>query len=268
MSVANDGAQANGVDVGWSPSITGDGRLVAFPSEASTLVPDDTNNDWDVFVRDGAIGQTTRASIASNGTQGDWGSGWPSISADGRYVAFQSNARNLTGNDANNAPDIFLRDLEAHQTTRISISSDGDQPNGPSFGPSISGDGRYVAFWSTAGNLAPGAMNARGAVFVYDREIGQTSFVSSSFERQNYFAVGPVISANGRYVAFHSYGSDLVIMTRMVRLIFSSMTASRLSSMVLSVLSRSTSERSLQDADTAAGSKSRLDQVSCESIRP
>jgi Tol biopolymer transport system component len=104
--VASDGTQGNGYS--WFPSISADGRYVAFESYASNLVPGDTNDSWDVFVHDRLTGQTTRVSVASDGTQGNGSSWWPSISAEGRYVAFMSDALNLVPGDTNGWADIFV----------------------------------------------------------------------------------------------------------------------------------------------------------------
>ncbi|MHB8086324.1 MAG: TolB family protein, partial [Dehalococcoidia bacterium] len=143
VSLASDGTQGN--DVSEWTSISADGRYVAFSSYASNLVAGDTNGDWDMFVRDLRTNTTTRVSIASDGTQGNANSSnSPSISADGRYVAFPSNASNLVAGDTNGRSDIFVRDRQTGTTTMISIASDGTQGNGSSAFPSISADGRYV----------------------------------------------------------------------------------------------------------------------------
>jgi archaellum component FlaF (FlaF/FlaG flagellin family) len=129
-------------------------------------VPGDTNGTWDVFVHDRVTGQTTRVSVASDGTQGNGHSGSPSISADGRYVAFSSSASNLVPGDTNGRGDVFVHDRLTGQTTRVSVASDGTQGNGDSWWPSISADGRYVAFASEASNLVPGDTNGTWDVFV------------------------------------------------------------------------------------------------------
>ena len=113
-----------------------------------------------------APGNTTRVSVASDGTQANGGSFTPSISADGRYVAFASIAVNLVSGDTNGVQDIFVHDRQTGQTTRVSVASGGAQANGPSFDPSISADGRYVAFRSGADNLVSGDTNGRYDIFV------------------------------------------------------------------------------------------------------
>jgi|GEM_PF-1585857 len=210
VSVASGGTQGNG-DSGC-PSISADGRYVAFQSYASNLVPGDTNGTWDVFVHDRLTGQTTRVSVASDGTQGNGDSECPSISADGRYVAFASLASNLVPGDTNGTWDVFVHDRLTGQTTRVSVASGGAQGNSGSWCPSISADGRYVAFQSYASNLVPGDTNGVLDVFVHDRLTGQTTRVSvaSDGTQGDSYSFGSSISADGRYVAFSSLASNLV----------------------------------------------------------
>jgi Tol biopolymer transport system component len=216
VSVASDGTQAIGFFFGSSPSISADGRYVAFDSWATNLVSGDTNDKPDVFVHDRQTGQTTRVSVSSDGTQANNGAIYPSISADGRYVAFESNSTNLVSGDTNSVTDIFVHDRQTGQTTRVSVSSDGTQANG---GPgwsgnpsSISADGRYVAFHSYADNLVSGDTNSATDIFVHDRQTGVTTRVSiaSDGTQANGFSASPSISADGRYVAFMSGATNLV----------------------------------------------------------
>ena len=137
------------------PAISADGRYVAFWSGASNLVPGDTNEHYDVFVRDRQLGTTDRVSVASNGTQANGDSAFPAISADGRYVTFESEASNVVPGDTNHARDVFVRDLRSGTTERVSVATDGTQANGDSLIPAISADGRYVAFDSAASNSSP-----------------------------------------------------------------------------------------------------------------
>ena len=157
-------------------------------------------------------GATTRISIASDGAQGNANSDLPASSADRRYIVFSSEASNLVSNDSNNVYDVFVHDQQTRQTTRVSVSSSGGQGNGPSFGASISADGRYVAFKSYASDLVSGDTNNAGDVFVHDRQTGQTTRVSiaSNGAQGNELSIKPVISADGRYVAFESWASNLV----------------------------------------------------------
>ena len=149
--------------------MSGNGRYVAFQSEASNLVPGDTNGTHDVFVHDRLTGETTRVSVSTGGEQGSSRSEWPSISGDGRYVAFASYADNLVPGDANWSRDIFVHDRLTGQTTRVSVSTGGRQASGDSYYPSMSADGKYVAFHSVASNLVPGDTNDCCGIFVHDR---------------------------------------------------------------------------------------------------
>ena len=168
VSLADDGTQANASSA--LPEISADGRYVAFRSTASNLVPGDTNGFTDVFVYDREIGTIERVSVAADGTQGDNHSHASSISADGRYVSFASSDSNLVSGDTNNRRDVFVRDRQAGTTERVSVANNGMQGNDDSMSPSISADGRYVAFWSGASNLVPGDTNGGSDIFVYDRQ--------------------------------------------------------------------------------------------------
>jgi Tol biopolymer transport system component len=210
VSVASDGTQANGGS--FTPSISADGRYVAFASIAVNLVSGDTNGVQDIFVHDRQTGQTTRVSVASGGAQANGPSFDPSISADGRYVAFASLATNLVSGDTNNEQDIFVHDRQTGQTTRVSVATGGGQANGNSSNPSISADGRYIAFDSNASNLVSGDTNNTGDIFVHDRQTGATTRVSigPGGTQANRGSLAPSISADGRYVAFHSSATNLV----------------------------------------------------------
>ena len=210
VSVASDGAQGN--HNSYFSSISADGRYVAFFSGASNLVPGDTDGWGDVFVHDQQTGQTSRVSVASDGAQGNHNSYFSSISADGRYVAFDSYASNLVPGDTNGALDVFVHDRQTGQTSRVSVASDGTEGSGSSEYPSISADGRYVAFFSEASNLAPGDTNGVDDIFMHDRQTGQTNRVSMASDgtQGNAESRYPSISADGRYVAFHSGASNLV----------------------------------------------------------
>ena len=140
---------APGDDASTGPSISADGRYVAFSSDATNLVSAEFNFVTNVFVRDRVAGQTTIVSVSS--TRAQWGicSGYqPSISADGQFIAFASAASNLVSNDTNGFDDIFVRDVVHSQTERISISIDGTQANSYCFEPSISNNGSRAAFAS------------------------------------------------------------------------------------------------------------------------
>ncbi|MHB8859827.1 MAG: TolB family protein [Thermoleophilia bacterium] len=209
VSTDSDGNQANY----YSPraAISGDGRYVAFTSGASNLVYGDTNSDTDIFLKDTQTGATTRASTDSSGGQGNNTSDDPSISADGRYVTFESNSSNLVAGDTNGSRDIFLKDTQTGTTTRVSTDSSGIQGTGDSAYASISADGRYVSFYSVS-PLVSGDTNGIADIYIKDTQTGTTTRAStdSSSNQANGASNYPSISADGRYVAFMSYASNLV----------------------------------------------------------
>ena len=211
ISVSTGGTQGNNHSYG--PSISSDGRYVAFTSTASNLVAGDTNGMSDVFVFDRLTGTTTRVSVDSNGGQANLNSNFPSISNDGRYVAFVSDATNLVTGDTNGMNDVFVHNLVTGETTRVSVDSAGAQANDLSYSvPSISSDGRLVAFDSAASNLVAGDTNGRYDIFVHDRTTGETMRVSvdSGGVQGDHDSTVPSISPDGRYVLFDSYASNLV----------------------------------------------------------
>lgn len=163
----------NGPCALWPGSVSTNGRYVAFSSWASNLAPNDTNRCMDVFVHDLVTGQNVLASVGVNGFAGNYSSIEPSISGNGRYVAFTSAATNLLANDTNGTFDVFIRDLQANTTELVSVSTNGGFGNGLSHLPSISTDGRYVLFCSQAQNLAAGTY-ANDNLFLRDRQAGQT----------------------------------------------------------------------------------------------
>ena len=211
VSVGLSGAQGNG-DGGFAV-VSADGRYVAFASQASNLVPMDTNATSDVFVRDRRSGTTERVSVDGSGGEADAWSGSPSISADGRYVAFASSASNLVAGDTNHADDVFVHDRRTGTTQRVSVDSSGAEANDGVLRPSISADGRYVVFDSIASNLVAGDTNGMFDVFVRDRQTGTTELVSlgTSGVQADASSVFATISADGRFVAFDSYAPNLVI---------------------------------------------------------
>jgi len=162
-----------------------------------------------------APGDLTRVSVDSNGAQANGGSYRDRISADGRYVAFVSDATNLIPDDTNNAEDVFVKDRQTGATTRVSVASQtGAQANNGSGTPAISGDGRFVAFYSDASNLVSGDTNGIGDIFVHDRQTGVTTRVSvdssgneANGQNSDYYLA---ISGDGRYVAFPSDATNLV----------------------------------------------------------
>jgi hypothetical protein len=210
VSIGSTGGQAD--EDSLSPSISGDGRFVAFESAASNLVPGDANASTDVFVRDVKTGTTWRVSVDSVGGEADGDSSLPSLSTNGRFVAFRSAASNLVPGDTNGLWDVFVRDVKTASTTRVSVDSAGGEADGDSFFPSISGNGRVVAFSSVASNLVPGDSNTLPDVFVHDARTRSTTLVSvdsagGEADGDSFF---PSISGNGRVVAFSSAASNLV----------------------------------------------------------
>ena len=201
VSAAADGTQGNGSS-GWVSSISLDGRYVAFESWASNLVPGDTNNKCDIFVKDMETGYISRVSVASGGAEGNGDSRNPAISADGRYVAFESNASNLVPGDTNGAGDIFVHDRLTGVTKRVSVNSGS---------PSINADGRYVAYQSLASNLISGDTNGMQDIFLHDLQTGSTTIISKrGGTLANGHSFNPSVSADGRYISFESVASNLV----------------------------------------------------------
>ena len=210
--VSVDAAGNQGNNSSYSASISADGRFVVLDSEASNLVPGDTNSSFDIFVRDLSTNTTTRLSVGSTGNQGNSDSEFPSISANGRFVAFESDASNLVPGDTNARGDIFVRDLSTNTITRVSVDAAGNQGNNSSYNPSISADGRFVVFDSEASNLVPGDTNSSFDIFVRDLLTNTTTRLSvdSAGNQGNSDSETPSISANGRFVAFESDASNLV----------------------------------------------------------
>jgi Tol biopolymer transport system component len=225
VSVATDASEANN----WSGrivnsiglDISADGRYAVFQSAASNLVVGDTNGATDIFMHDVDTGVTTRVSLADDDSQPSGHSYYPTISSNGRYVAFRSTATNLLPvADANGSDyDIFVRDLVAGTTEIVSIDSAGIQGNANSDFPAISGDGNRVVFLSKANNLVPNDTNGAAGVstgedvFVHDRTTRTTSRVSvasGGAEHAGGLTYHPTISSDGRVIAFASSASDLI----------------------------------------------------------
>ena len=231
VSLANDGSEGNGHNQQFA--ISGSGRLMAFVLLATNLAVNDTNQAFDVFVRDTCFGapvgcthSTIRVSVASDGTQGNAESRSSSISADGRFVAFDSASDNLVANDTNTHMDIFVHDTCTGapagclpSTIRASLADDGSQST-DGIVPSISPDGRYVAFASSDNNLVPGDTNGVfNDLFLRDACLGVTTACTPSTIRVSVATDGTQgnsdsiissISTGGRFVAFSSFASTLV----------------------------------------------------------
>jgi Tol biopolymer transport system component len=195
------------------PSLSSDGRLIAYESIAGNIVTNDSNGVSDIFVYDMQSNTTTRISISTNGTQANGMSLNATISADGRYVAFESAATNLISGDTNGVNDIFVRDMLLSTTIRVSVDSSGIQGNFASHRPRLSGTGQFVVFSSDATNLVFLDSNGWEDVFVHDQVSGNTA--RASVDSSDFDGNGPSIdgsiSDDGRFVAFTSYASNLVV---------------------------------------------------------
>ena len=177
VSVATDGTPANGASD--TPRISGDGRYVAFATDASNLFAGDDNGRSDVFVHDLVTGVTELVSRRSTGTISGGTSTAPAINRDGRYVAFKSTSGNLVPGDTNGGSDVFLRDRLGGTTERVSVASSGAQAKPGSGSPAISADGRIIVFDSPADDLIATDRNGGTDVFVRDLHTLTTSLVSA-----------------------------------------------------------------------------------------
>lgn len=216
VSVSSTGQQGNGNSYwGNGPSdryISGDGRFVAFQSESNNLAPGDAGLISDIFVRDTLLGVTECVSVSSAGVHSNQASNMPSISADGRFVAFDSVASNLVAGDTNDQRDVFVHDRLTGATELVSVWNGGAQGNNYSQRPSISADGRFVAFESVATNWIPSKTVAVGDIFVRDRLLGTTEWINPNLNglpNNNHHSGKSSISDDGRYVAFESLAGGL-----------------------------------------------------------
>jgi Tol biopolymer transport system component len=223
----------------WSgnAAISADGRVVVFESTMTSIVPGPDRNGGrrDIYLFDAPSGLLRRVSVDNAGMQAPAGSSYsPSVSADGRYVAFTSTSeldgvpavaaeRSARAGTEPEAPahssnsrrpfsHVYVRDTQLNVTTRVSGSPHDAAANGRSWHPVVSGSGRYVAFVSDAANLVPGDRNRSADVFLFDRSTGSTVLVSRGARggTANGPSALPAISADGSVVAFHSDASDLV----------------------------------------------------------
>ena len=213
VTIGPGGAPADGDSS--DPTLSTDGRYLAFASDATNLVTDDTNGKRDVFVLDRVSGEIERVSLGKRGTEANSGAFDPAISADGRKVAFHSGASSLVKNDENGFSDIFIVDQLKGKIVRVSVGPKGSEADGDSFSPSLSADGRFVTFHSDATNLVAGDTNGTTDVFVYDSKTKTTVLVSDPSGADT--ADGPsfsegqsLIAANGTVVAFTGAATNLV----------------------------------------------------------
>ena len=197
----------------YHPAISADGRYVAFASHASNLIPLSIANAGGVFVRDRQTGAVEIVSISTDGNALNGTCTWPSISPDGRFVAFVSSATNLVvGGDSNGVADIFIFDRQSVTSERVNITTGGGEANSWSDHPTISADGRYVTFQSSATNLVPLDTNGKVDIFLRDRQTHGTERVSvgPAGVEGDYDSFNAVVSANGRWVVFESIATNFV----------------------------------------------------------
>lgn len=211
IAVNDEGTPSAGGSDAWG--LSANGRFAVLDGAATDLVPDDDNGVSDVFVRDIKKGLTRRVSVSSAGEQAGGSSDFPRISGNGRYVTFRSAASDLVEGDTLGHNDIFVHDLKTGATECVSVSTEGTEADGNSERPTISQNGRWVAFVSHAENLVGDDDNGLRDVFVRDRKLGTTTRVSVTESGEQLTAtVGSFvafISGNGRYVAMVTDGSNL-----------------------------------------------------------
>jgi Tol biopolymer transport system component len=200
------------LDDSQNPSMSVDGKFVVFDSLSDTLVYNDTEGYWDVFLRNREANTTMRISEDSNGDGANSGSSHAQISSEGRYIVYQSYATSLDSRDTNFYTDIYLFDMSNYSTRCISLAPDGNASNGSSANPSISHDGRYITFASNASNLVASDNNNKKDIFVYDTENNTTSLLSigDSPIQSDGTSAFPAISNDGSYITFYSDATNLV----------------------------------------------------------
>ncbi|MCB0318513.1 MAG: PD40 domain-containing protein [Bdellovibrionales bacterium] len=210
ISVSSAKAEAN--NNSSNPSISADGKFIVYQSLADNLVANDTNDTTDIFLYDRINETTTRVSVKTGGTEGDAASTTASISEDGQYVVFQSEATNLVNSDTNDSSDIFLRDNTGLTTIRVSISSSATELSGASMNPKISTDNSIIAFESEADDVVANDVNEVKDIFVYKRADSSVSrvSVSSNKNESNGESSSPSLSSDGRYIAFLSNATNLI----------------------------------------------------------
>lgn len=215
VSISTNGSPAN--NACGSPTLSNDGRYIAFTSDANnlSLPPDgtfDTNLVRDVFVRDRTLHKTTRASIASDGTQSNGASVLPRMSGTGRYIAFTSSATNLVAGDTNAVDDVFVRDITNGSTVRISMGPGQIQPNASCQAAAISSTGRFILYNSGANNLVPHDTNNALDAFVYDTWTMQTvrASIGNADQQAGVGSTGTALSGDGRAAVFHTTAGNLV----------------------------------------------------------
>jgi hypothetical protein len=197
---------------GSTPSTDDTGGIVVFSSPDPALVTGDTNAVEDVFVRDRVAGTTTRVSVSSAGVEADRAARMPSVSGDGRFVAFVSDATTLVPGVGNGVAQVFVHDTVTATTSVASVSNTGSAADGWCTGASVSGSGRYVAFTTQATNLGAPGGPAAAQLLLRDRQLGTTRWLAPQLGgvAPSGEARSPRISDDGRYVVFSSGDDNLV----------------------------------------------------------
>lgn len=209
ISLANDGTEGNGDST--MPAISNNGQIVVYQSTTSTFDSHDHNGLNDIYLYEVASKTTKRISTGLN-SDSNGASLNPRVSANGRYIVFESSATNLINSDTNNVSDIFLYDRITDQVKRVSVSNNQIEANGSSSQPDISADGAVIAFQSTASNLVPSDRNNRSDIFVYERNTQQTKRVSihSNGTEGSSHSFAPSLSTDGHLIAFESFAPNIV----------------------------------------------------------
>jgi hypothetical protein len=197
----------------YTAVLSSDGRTVAFVSNSDNLVPGDTNGTFDVFARDLRTGTTTRVSVSSGGRQSLRASDAPTVSGDGRYVAFQTDGREFDPRDINDKKDVYVHDRQTRRTRWVSARPNGRNGNGESLWPALDPSGRWMSFTSRASNLIGSETEPRRPnVFLRDLRTWKLIKVSIGIggAHASGFSEVSKVGGEGRVVAFHSRATNLV----------------------------------------------------------
>jgi len=210
ISVPDAGGEAD--DNSDEPSISADGSIIAYTSLATNLVPSDTNEHFDAFMYDAIKDETTRISVADDGTETDHGGEQVAVSADGSTIVYRSYSTNLVAGDTNGLFDVFAYDVGSRTTTLVSVASDGTQADNTNENPSVSADGSTIVYSSFASSLVSGDTNKKSDIFAHDVVTGATVRVSVADDgtQANSDSYDPIVSADGSTISYHSLASNLV----------------------------------------------------------
>jgi len=214
VSSGTDGTRANSSSS--NAQVTADGRYVIFETDATNLVPSDENGSSDIFIKNVQTGVLERVSVTADGVEGNLGSYGAKVSANGRYVVFESDATNLVDGDTNDSTDIYRKDLLTGAVERVSIGAGGIQGEFDCYRAQISGDGRYVVFQTSSRNLAPGDTNTSNDVFRKDMVTGELVLLTTTLtpaqgkQEANSASLGGQIHtvAQGSFMVFESNASN------------------------------------------------------------